>query len=194
MAARWASELDSEVFYPPEVAPSEAASLAAAAREFALALAPASANAAEAALIALRSITITRREDVDEAEVNFRGLVAALAHVPSDIIRKACTNYSRVEGPRYFPKSPGEILAFINPILVKRERGAHRFAEMAKAAEVKARREAELNDPTLNTLEEMRALSPSMRLSALKKGWCTQAQLDQLDAEQGLGSAEDLIG
>lgn len=140
--------------------------------------------------MALRSSTIIRREDANESEVTFRAIVAAIVHVPADIIRKACTNYSRVEGPRYFPKSPGELLAFINPILIKRQRGAKRFAAMAQAAEAKARREAELANQGMNTLDETRALSPAMRQTALKRGWCTQAQLDQINAEQGATQEE----
>lgn len=166
----------------PQVPAEAVMPLQLAAAECQAALAPCGANEAERLLMALRSSTIIRNETLAEAQQSFKVMVTHLARIPQDILRQAVDAYVRAPGQRFFPRSTGELMSFVGPLMLARQRAAYRFrimAAQAAAAADEAKRLAVVN-PIPD--EEIASWSPSMRTTALAKGWITQDQFDNLAA------------
>lgn len=107
------------------------------------ALAPAQPEETRAVLVGLRSATILIGEDEQEARASFKMLRAHLADVPIDILEAACRAYCNHPGRRFFPRSAGELRAFVNPLVAaRRARAFHleRLADQAAAMEAERRR------------------------------------------------------
>lgn len=118
--------------------------LRAAAMTYAGALAPSAKDDRKRVLQALRSGTILRDEHPLEAEATMKLLLAHLADVPLDILETACRDYCNAPGRRFFPRSAGELRAFINPLLHQRKARATYLMRLAEQADRADARAAEL--------------------------------------------------
>lgn len=183
----WRRELDGSGDFGVPIPADWAPALRSAQTDIAAFMAPSDLATVERELMMLRSSTQLRKETAEEADVSFKVLCANLVEVPADILRRACRRYIRAPGTRFFPRSPGEILSFTNPLLFDRRRMIHRLSKMADAAEQardeQLRRE---QDNRLYTLDELRVIPRDMRGTAVAKGWATESMCEALDAEAGL--------
>ncbi|WP_452665820.1 hypothetical protein [Sphingomonas zeae] len=118
--------------------------LRAAAMVHADALAPSPKDDCQRVLQALRSGTILRDEHPLEAEATMKLLRVHLADVPLDILETACRAYCNAPGRRFFPRSAGELRAFINPLLHQRKARASYLMRLAEQADREDARAAEL--------------------------------------------------
>ena len=112
------------------------------------ALTPSTAEERQRLLMGLRSATIIRDEDADEAKATLNLLRVHLEDVPLDILETACRAYCNAPGRRFFPKSAGELRTFISPLLFARQAAVRRLQRLADEAERADARQAELDaDP-----------------------------------------------
>lgn len=131
--------------------------LIAAAHEHRIALLPAVPEDADKVLRGLRSATILKNEDAVEARATFAILRTHLADVPYDILAEGCRLYCNAPGQRFFPKSAGELRAFINPLVRQRSLRAFRLEKLAhKAREEEEERTRIASDPA--TPEQIEAI------------------------------------
>lgn len=123
------------------------------------AMAPAAPAERHAVLMGLRSGTILRDEDADEAEATVKLLRVHLDDVPLDILQAACRAYCNAPGRRFFPRSAGELRTFISPLQYQRQARVIRLERLAAEAEKADARRAELEaDPlTSDTMHEILA-------------------------------------
>lgn len=119
----------------PSIPPGSGNALRAAAAEHDAALAPCGPEHATRILMAMRSSTKITNEDVDESQASFAMLAGELAKLPRDILARACRDYVTTPGTRFFPKSPGEVMAYAGKRLLDRQRAAYRLAKMADEAD-----------------------------------------------------------
>jgi hypothetical protein len=168
--AAWAAE----GFAPQE--------LLAAADEHKAMLAPASTEVRTNILRGLRSATIIRNEDEEEALASYQLLKSHLADVPADILQEACRRYVNKPGVRYYPRSAGELRAFTGPLMVTRMVREHRLREMAAAAEERERRAREDGEVEW-TVERVRALPRNLAAAGVSRGWITQDMFDEAFAQ-----------
>lgn len=181
---RWKPELQRRGDVGITVAPHHAEPLREAQAEIVRSFTPATTEEIEARLMALRSNTQVRNESLSEAETSFATIKAQLAKVPADILGRACDAYTRAPGTRFFPRSSGELFAFINPMIGERTLIANRLGKLAAVAEAaKAEADRLKGGDGLYTLDELRAIPQAMRATTVIQGWATQAMVDQLDAE-----------
>lgn len=87
----------------------------------------ATANEIRQEVAKLAAVTVATRQDDREALVQLEALLEGLADAPLDILQEACRQYARVDGTRYFPRSVGELRAFLSPALTLRQRRASRL-------------------------------------------------------------------
>ncbi len=127
----------------------------------------------------LRSATIVRDEDPDEAKASFNLLRVHLSDVPADILAEACRRYVNQPGRRFFPRSAGELRAFINPLVLSRQVREHRLRCMAAAAAERDRR-AEAQAAFEWTVERLRDLPRFAAAAVLRAGGITQAMFDEV--------------
>lgn len=111
-----------------------AATLRLAADEHGRALAPANLARCTRILARLRLATIARDESEQEARASFEILREDLDDVPADILEAACRAYRNHPGRRFFPRSAGELRAFINPDLSQRRAHAAYLEMLADRA------------------------------------------------------------
>jgi hypothetical protein len=130
------------------------------------ALAPAEREDRVRVLMALRSATIVRDEDQAEARASFALLREHLADVPLDILEAACRAYCNAPGPRYFPRSAGELRVFVTPLLGHRRSRAWALRRLAEEAERQDARAAELEADPL-TPDDIREIMKATGLSAM---------------------------
>lgn len=123
------------------------------------AMAPAAPADRHAVLMGLRSGTILRDEDADEAEATVKLLRVHLDDVPLDILQAACRAYCNAPGRRFFPRSAGELRTFISPLQYQRQARVIRLERLAAEAEKADARRAELEaDPlTSDAMHEILA-------------------------------------
>ncbi|SFP62384.1 hypothetical protein [Sphingomonas rubra] len=134
-----------------------------AAMAHAAALTPSTPDERHRLLLGLRSGTIIRDEDADEADATLKLLRVHLDDVPLDILQAACRAYCNAPGRRFFPKSAGELRTFINPMLYERRARAMRLNRLAEQAEREDARAAELAADPL-TADGMREILAAARL------------------------------
>ncbi|TZG25597.1 hypothetical protein [Sphingomonas montanisoli] len=174
---RYRADLDADHFDATLVRPEDGPALLAAADEHRALLVPASADFVKSTLLGLRSATIVKQEHGAEAEASFAILRNHLADVPADILQEACRAYVNVPGKRFFPRSAGELRAFILPLAATRSRREWRLRKMAEAADHAAREAARLAETEEIPLDEIRAWPRATAEAALVKGWITESQL-----------------
>jgi hypothetical protein len=121
------------------------------------AMVPAAPAERHAVLMGLRSGTILRDEDADEAEATVKLLRVHLDDVPLDILQAACRAYCNAPGRRFFPRSAGELRTFISPLQYQRQARAVRLERLAAEAKKADARRAELEGDPL-TPEAMREI------------------------------------
>ncbi|VXC63224.1 hypothetical protein [Sphingomonas sp. AX6] len=127
-----------------------ATALRTAAEAHVAALAPSLPADRYAVLRGLRSATIIKDEDADEAKASISLLNAHLSDVPQDILEAACRAYCNAPGRRFYPRSAGELRAFINPMMSERQARAVRLRRLAERVERDERRQAEIDaDPIM---------------------------------------------
>ena len=88
------------------------------------ALTPATAPEIRKELAKLTALTIPTEQDEREAKLQLAAMNAGLADVPLDILQAGVTRYTMADGKRFFPRSPGELRAFMTADLAKRQRRA----------------------------------------------------------------------
>lgn len=88
------------------------------------ALTPATAAEIHHELAKLTTVTIPTDQDEREAKMQLAALKAGLSDVPLDILQEGVRRYSMADGRRFFPRSPGELRAFVSADLAKRRRRA----------------------------------------------------------------------
>lgn len=162
--------------YGRPIPPGSGDALRAAALAHRAGMAPSEAAERHAILMGLRSGTILRDESPEEAEATVKLLRAHLADVPIDILETACRNYCNAPGRRFYPKSAGELRAFINPLIFERQaRAAHleHLAKLADQEDAKRKRDAECLSPeefSKGAKEIMRRLSGGAFKGAMSDG------------------------
>jgi hypothetical protein len=128
-------DLDTDVWSMPPVKPNQGVELRRASEAHRKSLAPASYDQRKISLQELRLSTVSRNESEAEARASFEKLIADLADVPYDILRRACKAYANRPGTNFFPRGAGEVKAFTAPLMVERMRRAHRLNLMAKESD-----------------------------------------------------------
>lgn len=146
--------------------------------EYRASLAPCGAVAAERLLTALRRSTILTNEVPIEAAATMRMLIAQLADMPEDLLSTACDRFTREPGKRFFPKSSGELIAFVAKDWAYRKIATVRFAQMAEKADEEDRERERIAEPMDWTPDAIRDLG-RFASSGVANGWFTQAQMDE---------------
>lgn len=174
-----ASDLDQSIFYPPETIEVSAQQLSIAADELEHALAPVAPDQLDTILKGLSVATMIQNQADEEHEAGFKILMRHLAHLPDDIIRAACSRYIDQPGKVFFPRNPGQILEFAKPMLFQRQRRAMNLRRLAQIKAERDEREREMAKIDEIPIDEIKSWRPSMRKTALDKGWISKAQYDQ---------------
>lgn len=88
------------------------------------ALRPAGSDELRKELTKLALVTIPTELDEREARMQLAALMEGLSDVPLDILQEGVRRYIMADGRRFFPRSPGELRAFVSADLAKRRRRA----------------------------------------------------------------------
>lgn len=155
-----------------------AGDLLAAADEHRQMMVPAPEDTRRKTLRGLRSATILRNEEEEEAVASYQMLVVHLADVPTDILQEACRRYVNMPGVRFFPRSAGELRQFTAPLMTTRAMREWRLRRMAEAAEARDRRDREAADFEW-TIDQVRALPRFAAALLLRSGTIGQDIFDE---------------
>lgn len=181
---RFRSDIDTDRFMVASPLPNiDPAQIDQAVHELKSSLAPCGAQAARDVIVGLSTITITRREDLNEAKAVVETLVQHFQHCPIDLLRKGRDAYVAVPGERFFPRSPGELNEFVAPLVAFRQRAIYRLGKIAEAirdAKSEAQRLAEVDEiPD----DEILGWPTHSQQAARDRGWIPDEQWARIEAQ-----------